>query len=691
MQSSRAVLFFLILMLIAYFPATSFMFFLKNDAFTGYFPPKFFMSECIKSGYLPLWNPYINFGIPQYGDISSGFWNPITWLIASTVGYNAYTFTIEVFLYILLGGIGFYKVAKVLDLHPSVQKISALAYMCSGFMVGHLQHFNWLSGAAFFPWCFWSYQLLITRYSFKIAVQTAIFFYLLIASAHPGITIGAFYFFIAYTLYFTITTVKKNGFIHELLSIFKTHFWFFAFLLLFSVGLIIGYLDILPFFTRGEKLSLNSSLGNPTTFQSWISLLLPFSSVKNDIFFCTDIAMRNCYFSLVLGVMLIISIFSKKNKLQLFFWIIGALFLLLSTGGIYKKVAYNYLPLLGYVRLNGEFRLFTIISFILISALELNKYISKEKLSNGFFKLVFVVLGLILGVLTIYSLTIAAISKESILFNLQHLMALNGISEKLKYIIDAISFYDTIWTQGIIQVVFLGFIYNCFKNKKWHSLVIVVSFDLIIACLLNIPFTGVGKTSVANVQSVLNQSPKGIPKPSMSPIAQNESKNIEIDKLVGDWSFYNKQIGSKSRISYPIILKTTSDYFDSTELSIHKNDFFESKPFVFLIDTTASSIEVLKFSPQKIIINTNSTKNNSLILQQNFYPHWFYNIGNVKHPVIPFGINFIKVPIPKGVESLTIVFEPKWVLFGMAFSALALVIGILILLFGFRKQHNVNI
>src|SRR5215212_6352370 len=106
--SNKSILFFIVLLMIAFLPVSSFVFFLKNDAFSGYFPPKFFMSESIHAGTLPLWNPYINFGIPQYGDMSSGFWSPITWLISATVGYNAYSFTIEVLIYLFIAGIGMY-------------------------------------------------------------------------------------------------------------------------------------------------------------------------------------------------------------------------------------------------------------------------------------------------------------------------------------------------------------------------------------------------------------------------------------------------------------------------------------------------------------------------------------------------------------------------------------------------------
>ena len=348
--SLKIILFFIGVLFFAFLPVASFLFSLKNDAFTGYFPPKFFMSESIHAGYLPLWNPYINFGIPQYGDMSSGYWSPFTWLIAATVGYNAYTFTLEVLLYIFLGGIGMYTLTGIWQLDKRVRIIAGVAFMCCGYNIGHLQHFNWLSGAAFLPWCFWSYLLLLKKISAKNTLQAVLLFYLLVTSAHPGITIGAFYFFFIVLIFYFFKNeellsvkvrVKKWGYTHLILVIL---------FLLLSAGMITGYLDIIPFFVRGEKISLADSLLNPTNLQSWASILLPFSIVKNDTFFNTDISMRNCYFSLSLLLFFILACFSKKNGWQKFLLTAGLLFTLLSAGGIFKTLAYKFIPLIGYVR-----------------------------------------------------------------------------------------------------------------------------------------------------------------------------------------------------------------------------------------------------------------------------------------------------------------------------------------------------
>ena len=94
----------LVVCLIAYLPISSFVFAPKNDAFVFNFPNKFFFSEAIRAGYLPAWNPYLNFGFPLYADPGFAWWQPITWLFGF-IGYNAYTFSIEILFYIYLSGL----------------------------------------------------------------------------------------------------------------------------------------------------------------------------------------------------------------------------------------------------------------------------------------------------------------------------------------------------------------------------------------------------------------------------------------------------------------------------------------------------------------------------------------------------------------------------------------------------------
>jgi hypothetical protein len=473
----KTIVVFLLILFFAYLPVSTFLFFIKNDAFNGYFPPKFFMSESIHSGYLPLWNPYINFGLPQYADMSSGYWSPVTWLIASTVGYNAYTFTQEILLYILIGGIGMYKLTGYWNIESKIKLLAGVAYMCCGYNVGHLQHFNWLSGAAFLPWCMWAYLQLNKNGSIKNFLLAGLLFYLFISSAHPGLVIGALYFFIAVAVFLFVNNEERRSFSKNLRFTGYKNILLFAILALLSTGLIIGYFDILPYFSRGQKPGLHESLQNPTSFQSWLSFVMPFSITKNDSFFATDISMRNVYMGLILALFFFLSLVQQKDRWQKFLLGTGALFLLLSSGGIFKTIAYKMIPLIGYVRLDGEFTLFALFCFILVAAIQLNKCSAARMDFRGQIVWVYYTFEIIIGALVLLGI-FGSRNHQSFIYHAHEILSKATIQEKLKTCIDAITFYDTLWVQGLLQLFILWGIKRCLRKADYKMIVLISIVDL---------------------------------------------------------------------------------------------------------------------------------------------------------------------------------------------------------------------
>jgi len=205
-----------------------------------------------------------------------------------------------------------------------------------------------------------------------------------------------------------------------------------------------------------------------------------------------------------------------------------------------------------------------------------------------------------------------------------------------------------------------------------------------LACLLNIPFTGVGKASVAQVQAILNQSPIGIPAPALLPILQNDSSSMEQRSMIGDWSMYNKQIGVGREVTYPIILKNSRAYFDKDAITGKENHL--NKPFIFGADSNIISISIQSFSPQAILVNVNSSAASQLILQQNYYLHWYYVNGNEKKSVNTFETSFMSAPVTKGKSQILFIFEPNIVRAAMLISAIVLCIYCLLLLYYFKRS-----
>jgi hypothetical protein len=367
----------------------------------------------------------------------------------------------------------------------------------------------------------------------------------------------------------------------------------------------------------------------------------------------------------------------KKNKVQVFFLSAGLLFALLSSGGMFKTIAYKILPFIGYIRLNGEFRIFSLLSFIIVASIALEKFINQKLSFKGTIEIIYILLELLLFAGISIGLYHAIRSDDGLLHHTTSILSQAGTAAKLKMLIDSISFYDCLWIQGTLQLFFIWGIKYCLKTGKSRLLLQLSVVNMIITSLLNIPFTGVGKASVADVQSVLNQSPKGIPIPTLKPI--QAIKNIPGDQmqLTGDWSFYNKQIGTCKQVAYPIALKNMQEYFNL--LVKDSTAGFSGKPFLFTTNEQAH-LSIRKFSPNYITTYITSVDTTSIILQQNKYPHWNYTIDGERNEVLSSGVNFMSAPVPKGFHSISFRFEPVLITY-MMLASLVIFIVILIIVF----------
>ena len=144
--------------LVGYWPVSSNLFSLKNDALVYFLPCRYFISESIQSGHLPLWSPYFYMGFPMHGDMQSGAWNPIVILISLFGKYNMTTLQFETLLYVFIAGIGMYKLLGIVGASHFSKLVVAVAYMFCGFIIDTGQITVWTGSAAFIPFVFLYYH-----------------------------------------------------------------------------------------------------------------------------------------------------------------------------------------------------------------------------------------------------------------------------------------------------------------------------------------------------------------------------------------------------------------------------------------------------------------------------------------------------------------------------------------------------
>jgi uncharacterized membrane protein YfhO len=193
-----------------------------------------------------------------------------------------------------------------------------------------------------------------------------------------------------------------------------------------------------------------------------------------------------------------------------------------------------------------------------------------------------------------------------------------------------------------------------------------------------VPFTGVGKASVAQVQEVLNMSPKGIPVPALKPITQNDTINVAQTGLVGNWSFYNKQPGLTVYAPYPIELNSMHTIF-----SENKNVL--NKPYLFSIGE--ASIQVNDYTGNSLLVIVTANRNDGLVLQQNYFKHWYYYDNKGRSAVGNYNDIFITAPVDSGEHKIRFSFEPT-VIRVLMFASAAIFCLFTILAFFLHYRKN---
>lgn len=181
----------LLLLLAAYFgPALAQGLLLApNDGLAQYFPERVLAGESWKRGEVPFWNPFIFGGMPllaaiQPGALFIGNW-PFT-VLAPIAAMN-----LTVILAYATAGIGTYAFARALTMPVAAAALSAVIFMWSGFMVGHLEHVVMVQAASLLPWLLWAIERYRVTLAPRYAQAGAIALALLGLAGHPQTAVFA--------------------------------------------------------------------------------------------------------------------------------------------------------------------------------------------------------------------------------------------------------------------------------------------------------------------------------------------------------------------------------------------------------------------------------------------------------------------------------------------------------------------
>jgi hypothetical protein len=667
---------------IAYFPLSSFLFALKNDALTANFPNKYFFSAALHDGYLPVWNPYLNFGFPLYADPGFSFWNPITWLFG-WLGYTVPMLSVEILFYIWIGGIGAYELGKWLGHSEKVSFCMGMMYMCCGFYIGNLQHINFLTSAAFLPLVLLTYLDLQAKFGIRKLFYCLLCIYMLATGGHPAVPMATIYFLFFIQIGIILFSNTGESKLAIGLRSLKTFLILLGSFLILAAPLIDSYYEIYPVFTRAVPVV--QIFNTETGFDpgSYISFLYPFSTSGGGNLFKNDPLMRNGYFSIVGFLCLLAVIRLKKNLTQKVFLFSGAFMLILSLGGPVKSFLYQLLPLLDHVRTNGEFRVFGILSFIIAGSYFLAELMDNSTNSGLFRRMLIWTAGICVIIIL-----------ARFIFIVPGTLSLNRppgnpvpFFQHVKMKLDALTFYDRIFINAVISLILiLSYLFLATGTNKSSVIVTIVAADLIIFSWIMLPVTGVQILSPTAIEKNFETVPRGIPIPGLEPISENQFHSKKLLDVIGCWSYYSKQPGTPELCNYPSRFNETVAYFNST-----MPETIKRKPFIFIKGQEfPQKVLVLSFTPSEFNIQVETNIPDSLIILQNNYAMWMAEVNGKSTDIQRAAISFMSVPLEKGINRVRFFYKNQHLKYIVILCIFLWVLFSILTFYRRQKQQRMN-
>lgn len=674
-----------------------------------YFPWRYMVTEIVNTGELPLWNPYQLFGSPIHADPSSGAWYPPVWIIGFFVGYDVHVLGLELTFHTWMAGIGFYKLAKFFNYSSRTAFILGMAYMLSGLFIGNAQHLTYIVSGCWIPYILRYFLLLNRELKMQYAVKGALAMFMIITGGYPAFYIILSYVMLAILAYNLINKIIKGNYLAALKALgLNALFGIYTFAA--SAVMLVSVYGALSYITRANSFKLENALYGPFSLPSMISFFLPYGTLEQE-FIKTDISMANAYFTGILFLFFLFSIPKIKEPMLRIFLGIGIVALCAGLGELLpvRGFMFNYLPLMNLFRFPSVFRIFVIISFLLISGITLESILQlslkrKWALELLIISSILTITGIAIYLFVNHPFDIALFWKESA-FTFQ----------EQKNTVQHVIFQSI---PAVISLMLAILIIQFVKSKKYTFLLLagLLLADLLFAFQLNAPYNAFyERFDVKSKLEMDAQFAKGFPLPDLSIPMENRANHLYNGLYWKNLNILSKQPSSDGMNNFmfsstmnlldnhpalfSLISKNSLAYLSDEIHSYHEfkgisDDSSFSARQVFLMQndfermekntlqkSVDDKLEITDFKSNRAVFKTHTSGTTLFTLLQSNYKGWEVSLDGNKIPHYTSNTLFMSVLLPPGNHELEFKYSNKKVSTAFIISLVSLLLMIFYVLF----------
>lgn len=639
-------MFYFFLAVLTYWPISFAGYALQYDAIDVYLPWRFFGSESMQNGMVPLWNPYQDGGYPFYADLQYSIWNP-EFFIGSLFGrFNATTISWMFLLYSAIGGLGFNKLLKVFEFNNSVAFLGGCIFMLSGVFVGHAQSIISILGVIWLPWALYSYiKLLRNNFYWKDILTALICLLLMLVAGYQAVSLMLFYVLLTIGLVHFIQLIqRRDG--KLILRFLGAHLLLGIGLTGLMLGTIVSIVEVSPYLARLDGLSIESTSKILFHPKSLISVLFPLASVQQE-YVHSAISAQNIFCgTAIIGTTLVGFKYLKNflSKELVILLIFGVVYGLASFGNFTPVQPFlaNIVPGFDQFYYANFYRLFSWIALLIIGMYGLQIILDQGRMQ--FTKWLFIV----------GTLFFAGV------FGLNSTRVISAFNDGLSIFGDSLrtlSQAEAMGIQGLIHfLLFAIFLVLFWKLKrKKYLLPVFMVLELVVITQLNIPVTVVGAVKSKTINTYLSTKAVGFPKVNIDvPLKENGSNEQYVNLWRNQGNFINE----------PKLAGFTSFHLKDRDLAYDEGDGFadelNNKPWAYLTSNDAK-LSLKEFSPTHYLFEIETDSITNFVLQQSKYPGWMVLLDG--KPVNPKTVNKFEqqLTIQSGQHTIEFSFENKWI------------------------------
>lgn len=687
-----------------------------SDVLYYEYSTKFFLSESLKHGQLPLWNPFIAAGFPQLGTIT-GYFNPINLILFKFIPMPA-AFNLGLALSFLITAIFTYLFTRSLGLSKIASLFSATAFTFSGFLITQIVHFNLIQTLSFFLVELYLTEVFIQKrrtvlvilLAFAVGFQILSGFYQLVLYS-----IIVLIFYIAWRVLFLKESGKQKVFLLAIpvLAIF-------AGFLVAAIQLISSW-ELTQLSTREGGVTTDAVRLFPYPVKHLITLIWPYllgdprvgtypSFSQNWGIFWESTGFIGI-FPLILAFLAIAA--GMRNNLVKFFLILAFFSLLLMLGKNSPTFFLFQIPPLSFFRVPARWIVFFIFSLTILAGVGLE--FVRQKLAHKI-KPEAILLFIILLIATI-NVFIFALNYH-LRGNVKKWLSPPSTVEFLTkdqstYRIFTLGNQE-VWNEQFIKKGWLGaenkfLAFNEGLDPNWNvvfgidssssNATILTKRDALMRSIL---FQNIGEQGQSIIKDVsfINPVAKKILDVqnvkyiiSAANIAGNDLELVFTSQTQPKYYIYeNKTVLPRVFIVSQVILARTAQeqyqILASKSFNPKSTAIVENKLPKTLFESTSSQAEITSYGNQNIEIKAKMEGEGILVLADSFYPGWKATVDGQETEILAANINQRTVVVPTGEHIVKFSFEPKSFRIGALITLATSAILMTILLFSLLKSRS---